>query len=577
MERTVSGLRQAISLLLASAWVLSFSTSALGQSGTSSVHGTVLDPQKEVVSEATVSLINAERNFLRTQKSNESGGYLFTAVPPGVYRIQVEAPGFKKLSIEEVRALVDTPSVVDLQLELGEFSLSITVTAEGAEGRINTQDATIGHNFEGQQITQLPLESRNVVELLSLQPGVTPSGYVNGSRADQANVTLDGVDVNEQQTGLDIIEGLAFDRDVAFASVLRSTPDSLQEFRVTVSNPNATQGRSSGGQVSLVTKSGTNNVHGSLYEFHRNTVTTANDFFNNRTVDPETGKSIPRPALIRNVFGGSVGGPIKKDRAFFFYTYEGRRDASQSTVVRPVPLPSLGRGEVRFLNTSGGITTLTAADINNLFPGVGVNPAGLSYLADAARKYPANDDTDGDGFNTSGFRFNAPTPLNFNTHIAKVDFNLTQDGRHLLSLRGNYQSDVVTGVSQFPDTPASRLWSHPIGFTAGHTWSISGTKVNTFRYGLTRAAFSNQGDSAENNIDFRFVYNPRRNDPSLLYALDPPHPCTILSTISLGLGETTMFSSARISGSSEIVELRFPHPSTALCRTHPHMRIQEPS
>src|SRR5262249_3660929 len=181
------------------------------------------------------------------------------------------------------------------------------------------------------------------------------------------------------------------------------------------------------------------------------------------------------------------------------------------------PLPSLGRGEVRFLNTSGGITTLTAADINNLFPSVGVNPAALAYLADAARRYPANDDTAGDGFNTGGFRFNAPTPLGFNTHIAKVDFNLTQDGKHLLSLRGNYQSDVVTGVSQFPDTPASRLWSHPIGFAASHTWSISSSKVNTFRYGLTRAAFSNQGDSAENNIDFRFVYNPRRHHPSLLY------------------------------------------------------------
>ena len=131
-------------------------------------------------------------------------------------------------------------------------------------------------------------------------------------------MTLDGVDVNEQQTGLDIIEGLAFDRDVAFASVLRSTPDSLQEFRVTVSNPNATQGRSSGGQVSLITKSGTNDLHGSLYEFHRNTVTTANDFFNNRTVDPETGKSIPRPALIRNVFGGSVGRTNQERPGFLF-------------------------------------------------------------------------------------------------------------------------------------------------------------------------------------------------------------------------------------------------------------------
>ena len=153
-----------------------------------------------------------------------------------------------------------------------------------------------------------------------------------------------------------------------------------------------------------------------------------------------------------------------------------------------------------------------------------MNPVGLAYLADAASRYPANDDTDGDGLNTRGFRFNAPTPLRFNTHVAKLDFNLTQDGSQLLFLRGNYQSDVVTGLSQFPDTPPTRLWSHPIGFTVGHTWSLSPNKVNSFRYGLTRAAFSNQGDSVENNIDFRFVYNPRRNDPGLLYTLDRTTP-----------------------------------------------------
>ena len=199
---------------------------------------------------AKVTLTNPYTNFHRTQDSSENGSYLFTALPPGVYRLEAEASGFKKLMINEVQALVDSVTSVDLQLELGEITLTVTVTAEGAETLINTEDATIGHNFVSQQITQLPLESRNVVELLSLQPGVTPAGYVNGSRADQANVTLDGVDVNEQQSGLDIVEGLAFDRDVAFASVLRATPDSLQEFRVTVSNPNATQGRSSGGQVS---------------------------------------------------------------------------------------------------------------------------------------------------------------------------------------------------------------------------------------------------------------------------------------------------------------------------------------
>src|SRR4030095_4048600 len=154
---------------------------------------------------------------------------------------------------------------------------------------------TIGVAFENRRIEQLPLNARNVVGLLSLQTGVTPAGYVNGGRSDQANVTLDGVDVNEQQRGLDVVT------DEAFASVLRSTPGSLQEFRGTPTNPNADQGRSSGAQVSLVTKSGTNSFHGSLFEYHRNTVTTANDFFNNAA-------GVERPPPLRNICGGSLGG-----------------------------------------------------------------------------------------------------------------------------------------------------------------------------------------------------------------------------------------------------------------------------
>ena len=168
-----------------------------------------------------------------------------------------------------------------------------------------------------------------------MQPGVTRSGYVNGGRADQANVTLDGVDVNEQQRGLDIVS------DEAFASVLRSTPDSLQEFRVTTTNANADAGRSSGAQVSLVTRSGSNDYHGSLFYYHRNTATTANDFFNNRA-------GVARPQLLRNIFGGALGGPIKKDKIFFFGTYEGFREATATSVLREVPLPTLGQGIVRY-------------------------------------------------------------------------------------------------------------------------------------------------------------------------------------------------------------------------------------
>jgi hypothetical protein len=479
----------------------------LAQSGTSSVSGVVVDPQGRAVGGAMVKLTNAQKNFSRIQTTGENGAYRFTSIPPETYQVEATASGFKKGVVSEVRASVDKPSNIDIQLELGNIAESATVTASSGDVLVNKQDASLGNNFESQQITQLPLESRNVVSLLSLQPGVTRDGYVTGSRADQANVTLDGVDVNEQQSGLDPLTG------AAFASVLRVTPDSIEEFRVTTSNPNASQGRSSGAQVSLVTKGGTNEFRGSVYWSHRNTVTSANDFFNNRSVDEETGKSLPRPKLLRNLFGVAIGGPIRKERTFFFYNYEGRRDASEASVVRVVPTASLGRGEVRFANDSGGVTTLRTADINRLFPAVGSNPAAVAVLAEAARKYPVNDFTTGDSaadlsLNTGGFRFNAKTPLRWNTHTLRLDHNLTADGKHILFVRGNYQQDTIGGTPQFPDTPTTDTWSHPMGLAAGHTWTISNRLVNNFRYGLTREAFTLGGDSTANAISFRDVFSP---------------------------------------------------------------------
>jgi len=482
----------------------------LGQSGTSIVSGTVADQQNNLVAGAAVTLSNAEKSFTRTQTTSEAGTFTFNLIPPGLYQIEVEAKGFKKGVVTDVNALVAKPTQADVRLEVGNVAEIVTVVSGAGEVLLNTQDAALGNNFTAQQITQLPLESRNVVELLSLQAGVTQEGYVTGSRADQANVTLDGVDVNEQQTGLDTVQDIAFDEVQAFSSVLRVSAESVQEFRVTTTNPNAAQGRSSGGQVALVTKSGTNDPHGALYWSHRNTVTSANDFFNNLN-------GTERPTLLRNVYGGSFGGPIKKDRLFFFYSFEGRRDASQTPVTRDVPLASLGRGEVRYpIDTNGdgeadSVRTLAPSEIATLFPATGgVNPLALAVLADAARKYPANDFTIGDRLNTAGFRFNAPTPLEYNAHIARFDWNATKDGRHVLFLRGNYQYDVVGGVPQFPDTPAPNFWNHPYGYVAGHTWVINNRLINNFRYGLTREAFTNQGDSTENSISFRFVYSPRR-------------------------------------------------------------------
>ena len=493
------------------------------QSGGSTIRGTVTDPNGNVVAGASVTITDPEKNFSRTQTTNQDGGYVFTAVPPGTYRLEVTATGFKTASASGLTALVDTPTEKDVQLEVGAVSETVDVTA-AAEAAINTSDASLGNSFERKRITELPLNANNVVGLLSLQPGVTRSGFVNGGRADQSNITLDGVDVNEQQDGLDVIT------DEAFASVLRVTRDSLQEFRVTTTNPNAEQGRSSGAQVSLVTRSGSNQWHGSLFEIHRNTVTTANDFFNNAA-------GVERPQLLRNIFGGSIGGPIKKDRAFFFFTYEGFREATATSVVREVPLPTLGQGIVRYRTESGasdpgcpagtpsGVNCLTPQEIIDTYASAGanpgINPDALAFLASAAQRYPANDNTVGDGLNTGGFRFNARTPTELDTYIARFDFNLTN--QQTLFVRGNYQNDTVTravyfspdcsvagdNIQCFPDTPPLTTWNHPKGLAVGHVWTITPTLVNRLNYGFTRAAFTQNGDSSENRVNFRFIFSPQ--------------------------------------------------------------------
>jgi hypothetical protein len=526
------------------------SMTALGQNGTSSVRGTVVDPTGKLVSGATVTLTNTETNTPRTQQTSDSGHYVFELVPPGPYRVDVEAAGFKKGIVTDVQAQVAKATEVNIQLEVGAVTESVTIAATANEVLLNTQDASLGNNFVNQQISQLPLEARNVAALLTLQPGVTKEGSVTGSRADQANVTLDGVDINEQQSNQigSTSSSDASSQNPGSNTVLRLNAEAIDEFRVVTANPNAQFGRSSGAQVSLITKGGSNEFHGALFWFHRPTVLAANDFFNNRAgrygpSDPQVQlgqavvgqEKVPRPALIRNTFGGAIGGPIVRDKSFFFYSYEGRTDRSQQSVLQRVPLPTMGLGNLRFANVGGGVSTFTAANFATQFSALsGTNPVALAALAAAAAKYPANDfGTTGDSFtnsagqlvllNTAGYRFNAYLPSNFNSHVARFDHNLTS--KQQLFARFNVNHDEIAGVPAFPDTPRPDTWSHPWGAAVGHTWTLSNRFVNNFRYGLTREAFTTQGDAAKNEIFFRFVFFPVL-DSRTLKRVTPVHNFT---------------------------------------------------
>ena len=458
-----------------------FAAMLWSQTGTSTVRGTVTDPQGRVIPSATLTLTNTANNAPRTVKSSDGGSFTFDFLPPGEYRLEAEAPGFKKRVVDNVRALVGKQTEANVELEVGTVGEVVEVRAAN-ENLVNTQDATLGNNFVSQQITQLPLEGRNLIDLLSLQPGSTREGYVAGARADQSNVTLDGVDINNAQTGNAeiprttnslVIGQLDTDRgDITTGPVLRLNSEAIEEFRVTTANGNANQGRSAGAQINLVTKAGTNNWHGAAFEFYRGTLFEANDWFSNHATP-----QVPRTPLVRNTYGGALGGPVKKNKAFFFYSYEARRDATAQSVSRVVPLANLGQGSIRYTYCAdppacNNIQTAALDPAQSLAAfsahiGYWLQSGGHRCLQAAANKYPANDTSIGDGVNTRGFRFNAPTPIRLNSHVAKFDFNLTNNQTAFAAPECNLRSsDSSFMVSRYAFSPGvepslgSGRWPH---------------------------------------------------------------------------------------------------------------------
>ncbi|MEZ5356845.1 MAG: carboxypeptidase-like regulatory domain-containing protein [Bryobacteraceae bacterium] len=441
---------------------------------TSSLQGTVSDAQGGAIPDAVITLLNEETSAARKTLANPAGGYSFLQMSPGAYRLEVSSPGFRVFTAQ-VRLQVNSPATLNVEMELGQVTETVSVMAEALA--INTQNATVGNPFTETQVRQLPLQTRNVVELLALQPGVTSTGQVIGAKADQNNVTLDGVDVNDSQG----VNG--------FDAVLPIPLDSVQEFRTTVAGQGADQGRSAGGQVSIVTKSGTNSFHGSVYEFHRNVKTAANNWFSNRA-------GIPRENLIRNQYGASFGGPIVKNRAFFFANWEDRKDRSAAAQSRVVPTQSYRDGVIQ-LRTSDGIQTLTAPEIRQIDPLLGgANP----FMLDQMKQYPLPNDllSGGDrGLNFATFRFNAPLKRDDRAYVAKTDFSLDGAGLHTLSVRGTLADNVrdnTSNLAQFPgQDAASKYYEGHRGISARYTAVLKPTVINVFSYGLTRLGVQQSG------------------------------------------------------------------------------------
>jgi hypothetical protein len=493
---------------------------SIAQNATTSLRGVVKDPSGAVVPGAAIKITNGANGQTLSTTSNAAGEYTFIQIPPARYDLEITATGFGDQK-KTAELLVNQPATIDFMMTVKATAVVVNVSAEAQT--LNTTDASLGNSVNNTLIQALPSETRNVPDLLSLQPGVlylptmgasssnptgdSRSGAVNGVRSDQGNVTLDGVDDNDQVYGY------------AFTGVLRETQDSVEEFRVTTANSNADEGRSAGAQVSLVTKSGTNQFHGAAYEYNRPTLTVANNYFNKQAELSSGFANIP-PKLIRNIFGAAFGGPMIKDKLFFFGNYEGTRQAEDTEVTETVPTASYRQGYLKYQGDDGSgnvvnvtlapgdVTTLDAPCVadggcaNSQYAyGPGPNPNALAYFQSMPA---ANGSTTGDGLNTGSYTFASPNPVTLNTSIIRLDW--TPNQKHRIFVRGNLQKDTTQGVEQFPGQgPSSYFEDNTKGIIAGDTWSISPNLVNDIRYGFIRQGNSTRGVGTGDYVDFRFM------------------------------------------------------------------------
>lgn len=427
-------------------------------STTGVVLGTVADSSGAAIGDASVTLRNTATNNQVTQATNASGEYTFVNVAPGTYEITVKKDGFRTSTVTSLSVDVAKSYTVDIKLEVGQVTESITVSTE-ARVELQTTDAQVGDVIGGTTLSRLPTLTRDASELLTLQPGTTPydtpanggfgnnGGTVAGARSDQNAITLDGIDITDNTVG----------GGATAQNFIPTGVESLEEFRVGVTNSLTDFSRSSGGNITLISKSGSNSWHGDGYWFHQSDGYNANSWDLNHTADAATGTSFTRKTPFKdNREGVSVGGPVFKNKTFIFSNYELRRFPSASQVSHIVPTQSLRDGILTFQDCSKGFDAsgnciggnlvqynLATSSLCGPSGNQACDPRGLGISPTIQALYnlnPAGNDPslpNVDGNNTTGFVANAATPVKDDYVTFRLDQNITEKahffGRYIYS------------------------------------------------------------------------------------------------------------------------------------------------
>lgn len=466
-----------------------FSLPAQAQQFTGTIRGTVLDSAGAVIAGAEVSVINIGTNETRTAMSEDNGNYVIPQLKPGTYRVTVRKNGFKLATVNEVKLDVQQIREIDISLTVGAATETVTVTATGAAA-IETTSPTVSQTIENKRVVDLPLNGRNPFSLATLSPGVIPapgsSPFISGGRNATSEVSIDGISNVNAENNVSILD-------------LNYTPsvDAVQEFSVQTNSVSAEFGRLGGGVINLVTKNGTNQFHWTLFEFHRNSALDATNFFTNRAGQK-------KGSFRRNQFGGNLGGPIIRDKTFFFVNYEGNRQGTAAVGTYTVPLAEWKRGDFSNLKNAAGqpiiiydpLTTKPDPNTpgrftrdpfpNNIIPANRINPVArnLMQFFPTANTTPTNVNTQQNNYTVSGTNVS-----NSNRIDSRVDHNFSAAWRAFARFSIQFK-DRSSPFNQF-GSPATPAGDGPTNNTAksiavDNLYTVSPSLFVNVRYGLNR-------------------------------------------------------------------------------------------
>lgn len=514
-------IRAAIAFVLLA---FSFSGYIFAQDATGKITGIVTDPSGAVLQNTKVTVTNIDTNVAKETTTDSSGSYQVSLLPIGRYKVTAEASGFSKVTVVSQSPLeINQTLRVNVQLEVGQLVNTITVEATG--GVVETENATVGGTVSGIAISEMPLNGRNTLDLLKTQPGVTPTnpdsgaagGYsIGGQRTDSVTYLLDG-GINNSLLGN--------------AVVANPNPDAVQEFRVLESNYSAEYGRNAGGIVSVVTKSGTNDLHGTAYDYVRNNDFNANSFFNNQ-------QSLPVPVLKRNQFGGTIGGPIilpkivnGRNKLFFFFSYEGQRqhalDTSPGKVNTYTPQEAQGDFSQAFPGQANPVATFLqnnpyfqsnpALASQGIIDPTKIDPVAKAYFA--GNMIPTS---------PSGFLFpQAAATANYNQYLGKLDYNFTSRD----TLSGTFTSNSFPQLRPF--SGGSNIVGFPI--TSGDdVYFATLTYTHAFTPGLLNE-FRATAQRLNHSQAIPAVKRPTASDLGIKITPDDPTGPPIIGWLGSGL------------------------------------------